>query len=150
MKLCKQCGKEVSDTDTYCDRCGSGQLEEIESSIKDDADTLVEEKESSEEKTTNKKSKESKKIEDGGNKKDTKTDMTSNKEEMSTSEILKMYAMFLIPIYGWYKLIKISLGGENTSKNTTNLVRANLVVLGIVIVLAVISIKLLGRLVVRI
>lgn len=136
MRACTLCGKTCEDDEQYCLRCGSGLLEEVgipvEQESKEEAVVVTEEKTD---------------VQDVA---ELQTREQSESSVVTTEQLLKLYGLFIIPVYGWYKAIRYALGEPNMDSNITNIVRANLVVFSVLAILLAIIINLMGTIVVRI
>ena len=123
----------------------SENKEQNEAEIKDTSEVK---KESIEKKQNSKKKKEKKQK----SKKERSVFLTDEEadEVASINSLIKLYLIGMIPIFGWYIIIKTFFRLGNTDKVTSNIMRANIFIVSIWIIIICILNSLLGQIVVRI
>ena len=130
MLTCKQCGKQDDESETYCSRCGSGQLES--DNIKKekgvilrgaDNERLIEKDKALE-------------VRDSNNS-DKINGIKDNTGEVRFKDWLILFLTLMIPFYNIYKIIVVAIGKDTINKSITNLMRVYLLWMAVVGVIPV-------------
>lgn len=162
MNTCKQCGQVVQELETFCPRCGSGQII-ADSSVpvkkqvkatpkKNQGEQPIEQpiKEKNAKQLKCKQAKTNSKLSSDANTQEDNRAGYIDDEVVTIKEYLIFCICLYVPFYGLYKIIKVAIGGPKIKRSMTNIIRANLILALIGVVVAIIFSATLGEILISI